>query len=371
MLLDPSTGVTVLACLDLVRMLGGEPGVQQELMRFQVETGTRVCTGLDGLGRELVRLRRLAAAAAATWAAALVASGVAPHRYARAGRGTASPVTRSWPAGTARWWPRPAPAPATFTSGSPPGTWASRSWPGCGPGSRRCSPSPPTPRSPTGTIPDGPAGGTRSNHAGRPRCRPRRGRTPPPTTPQSAASSGAARRWTSGTSTSWPGFPRATRPSRSGSPTSALTPAPPSCGGADPRPGRHRPGRGPPRDADGNGAGRQVAAALAAAARQGLAGTGADPLTGQAVDAPRPRPASSIMSAPRSTTTATPRRSPGCCAGLITGGPEPTASEPCSPAPHPPARSSRRSPARRCPATSRAAGGPTPSPGGGGRTVGV
>ena len=39
-LLDPSTGATVLAAPDLVRMLGGEPGVRQELMRFQVETGT-------------------------------------------------------------------------------------------------------------------------------------------------------------------------------------------------------------------------------------------------------------------------------------------------------------------------------------------
>ena len=46
-LLDPSTGATVLAGPDLVRMLGGEPGIQQELMRFQVETGTRACTGLD------------------------------------------------------------------------------------------------------------------------------------------------------------------------------------------------------------------------------------------------------------------------------------------------------------------------------------
>ena len=43
-LLDPSTGATVLAAPDLVRMLGGEPGVQQELMRFQVEIATRVCT---------------------------------------------------------------------------------------------------------------------------------------------------------------------------------------------------------------------------------------------------------------------------------------------------------------------------------------
>ncbi len=79
-LLDPSTGVTVPAGPDLVRMLGGEPGVQQELMQFQVETGTRVCTGLDDLGRELVRLRRLAAAAAAQLGCRLVASGIAPYR---------------------------------------------------------------------------------------------------------------------------------------------------------------------------------------------------------------------------------------------------------------------------------------------------
>ena len=79
-LLDPSTGATVLAGPDLVRMLDEEPGVQQELMRFQVETGTRVCTGLDDLGRELIRLRRLAAAAAAHLGCRLVASGVAPYR---------------------------------------------------------------------------------------------------------------------------------------------------------------------------------------------------------------------------------------------------------------------------------------------------
>ncbi len=80
MLLDPSTGATVLAGPDLLRMLDGEPGVQQELMRFQVETGTRVCTSLDDAGRELVRLRRLAAAAAAQLGCRLVASGVAPYR---------------------------------------------------------------------------------------------------------------------------------------------------------------------------------------------------------------------------------------------------------------------------------------------------
>ncbi len=80
LLLDPSTGATVLAAPDLVRMLDGEPGIQQELMRFQVETGTRVCTSLDEAGRELIRLRRLAAAAAASLGCRLVASGVAPYR---------------------------------------------------------------------------------------------------------------------------------------------------------------------------------------------------------------------------------------------------------------------------------------------------
>jgi glutamate---cysteine ligase / carboxylate-amine ligase len=79
-LLDPSTGATVLAGPELVRMLGGEPGVRQELMRFQVETGTDVCTSLDEVGSELIRLRRLAADAAARLGCRLVASGVAPYR---------------------------------------------------------------------------------------------------------------------------------------------------------------------------------------------------------------------------------------------------------------------------------------------------
>ena len=77
-LLDPSTGATVLAAPDLVRMLDGEPGVQPELMRFQVETATKVCTSLDDLGRELSRLRRLVTDAAAHLGCCLVASGTAP-----------------------------------------------------------------------------------------------------------------------------------------------------------------------------------------------------------------------------------------------------------------------------------------------------
>ena len=78
-LLDPSTGAAVLTGPVLARMLDGEPGVQQEVMLFQVETATSVCTRLEDLGRELVRLRRLAAGAAASAGCLLVASGIAPY----------------------------------------------------------------------------------------------------------------------------------------------------------------------------------------------------------------------------------------------------------------------------------------------------
>jgi carboxylate-amine ligase len=78
-LLDPSTGAAVLTGPDLARMLGGEPGVQPELMRYQVETATRVCASLDEVGRELVRLRRLVADAAASAGCRLVAAGIAPY----------------------------------------------------------------------------------------------------------------------------------------------------------------------------------------------------------------------------------------------------------------------------------------------------
>ncbi len=77
-LLDPSTGAVALAAPDLVRMLDGEPGVQQELMQFQVEIATPVCTSLDDLGHELTRLRRLVAGGAARLGCSLVASGTAP-----------------------------------------------------------------------------------------------------------------------------------------------------------------------------------------------------------------------------------------------------------------------------------------------------
>src|SRR6516164_8387840 len=65
-LLDPWTGAAALAGPDVARMRDGEPGIRPEVMRFQVETATRVCTSLDDLGRELTRLRRLAADVAAS-----------------------------------------------------------------------------------------------------------------------------------------------------------------------------------------------------------------------------------------------------------------------------------------------------------------
>jgi len=106
-------------------------------------------------------------------------------------------------------------------------------------------------------------------------------------------------------------------------------------GRADPRPGRDRPGRGPAGDPGASGTGPpapRVAAALDAAARHGVAGTGVDPFTGRAADARTlcSRLLDHVGAA--SATAATPRSSPRCCNGSMTGAPGPTASGPCSPA---------------------------------------
>jgi carboxylate-amine ligase len=53
--------------------------VKQELMQFQVEATTDVCTDLDAVGRELVQRRRLVADAAARLGCRLVASGTVPY----------------------------------------------------------------------------------------------------------------------------------------------------------------------------------------------------------------------------------------------------------------------------------------------------
>ena len=103
---------------------------------------------------------------------------------------------------------------------------------------------------------------------------------------------------------------------------------------------------------------RQVAAALAAAARQGLAGAGADPVTGQPVDAAlRSRLLEHVY--PALSDTATPRRSPGCCAGWIPGDRSHRQRALFTSGVSTPAFITAL-PARRCPATSRAASGPMP-----------
>jgi carboxylate-amine ligase len=79
LLLDPVSGRPVPAAPVLLRMLAGEPGPQAEFLRFQFETATRVCTRLDELRGELVRLRRMAAGATDRAGCLLVASGIAPY----------------------------------------------------------------------------------------------------------------------------------------------------------------------------------------------------------------------------------------------------------------------------------------------------
>lgn len=78
-LLDPASGLPALAAPDLLRLLDAEPGPQAEFMRFQFETATRVCTRLDEVRGELLRLRRVAAAGAEHLGCRLVAAGVAPY----------------------------------------------------------------------------------------------------------------------------------------------------------------------------------------------------------------------------------------------------------------------------------------------------
>jgi glutamate---cysteine ligase / carboxylate-amine ligase len=78
-LLDPTTGGAKLAAPDMMRLLGGQPGFDYELKRFQFETATGVCTSLDDGRAELHRLRQTVANAAESLGCRLVASGVPPY----------------------------------------------------------------------------------------------------------------------------------------------------------------------------------------------------------------------------------------------------------------------------------------------------
>ena len=190
----------------------------------------RVCTSLDDLGRELARLRRLAADAAASLGCRLVASGIAPYRAPGLAAITDQPRYRDL---ARRYGPRAAAVGSTCGCHVHVGVPSrdlgvqvlARLRPWLAPLLAITVNSP----SRAAAARPGRARGTGPGHAGRPRGRPRCGRTPPPTTRRSAASSSRAPRSTSGASTSSRGCPRVTPRWRSGSPTPASTPAPRCC----------------------------------------------------------------------------------------------------------------------------------------------
>ncbi|WIN00572.1 glutamate--cysteine ligase [Actinoplanes oblitus] len=79
LLLDPHRGRPVPAGPALLRVLRDHPGPRPELMRYQVETVTSVCTSADELRKEISRLRALGTAGARALGCALVATGTAPY----------------------------------------------------------------------------------------------------------------------------------------------------------------------------------------------------------------------------------------------------------------------------------------------------
>lgn len=78
-LVDAVTGQVALAAPEVLRLLDGAPWAKPELMRFQLETITSVCTSLDEIRAELAAHRRAAARAAARLGCRLLASGTAPY----------------------------------------------------------------------------------------------------------------------------------------------------------------------------------------------------------------------------------------------------------------------------------------------------
>lgn len=89
LLVDAATGRVLPAAPDMLRLLDGEPAVEAEFMRYQIETATAVCAGLGQVRADLGRLRALLAAAADRVGCLPVASGVMPF----AGRTGSSAVT--------------------------------------------------------------------------------------------------------------------------------------------------------------------------------------------------------------------------------------------------------------------------------------
>ncbi|MFE5502033.1 glutamate--cysteine ligase [Amycolatopsis japonica] len=77
-LLDPMDGSVALRAPKLLESLAPGPDVTGELMRFQIETATGVCRGLDEVRSELTRLRHLVATAAEADGCLMVAAGIPP-----------------------------------------------------------------------------------------------------------------------------------------------------------------------------------------------------------------------------------------------------------------------------------------------------
>jgi carboxylate-amine ligase len=98
-------GAVVPAALDLVRASGAGGQVQPELMAYQIETATRVCTELGDLRSELVRLRQLVAEGAEREGLHMVAAGAPPYPSAAVAEVTAHPryqaIARQFPTATA------------------------------------------------------------------------------------------------------------------------------------------------------------------------------------------------------------------------------------------------------------------------------
>lgn len=65
----------------VMRLLAGEPAIRAEWMRYQIESATPVCSELPALAGDLVRGRRVLAAAAAACDAHLVAAGTPPFGF--------------------------------------------------------------------------------------------------------------------------------------------------------------------------------------------------------------------------------------------------------------------------------------------------
>jgi carboxylate-amine ligase len=102
LLLDPATGEVAPVAPHVLALLGGEPGIKHEALRYQLETNTGVCKNLGEIHHDITRLRRLASDAAAQCGFLLAASGVVPQRLPGLSALTDDPRYRQ----LARYFPR-------------------------------------------------------------------------------------------------------------------------------------------------------------------------------------------------------------------------------------------------------------------------